>query len=348
MGDGDHQDRPPPRRWRRWRPLVGIVAGGLVLWFVVSTIGGVGEAARALGRLRPGWAAVAVVAGAARMGCYVVQLRTLGRRLGGMRWRDAAEIGLVVYGIGAVLPASPAEGLAAAAFELRRQGHTRRETGLVLAVSEWFTQRAFYTVAAVDLLVTVAAGTMSWSNPVLVVVVGVAILVGWSVLARLARRPGTAEAVGDWLVRLRPGEVPASVDRRRLGREVHDQAVAAVGAPSVRWPLVAVSAAASLLDAATLWSACAGAGIGVGPEGVVLAAVVGTVATWVPLLPAGLGLVEGTVPLVLHRLGAPAADAFAATVVHRAAGTLVPALAGLVVALVARVRWRVATDPPVS
>ncbi|MGZ4672729.1 MAG: hypothetical protein ACXV8K_08725, partial [Ilumatobacteraceae bacterium] len=49
---------------------------------------------------------------------------------------------------------------------------------------------------------------------------------------------------------------------------------------------------------------------------------------WVPLLPSGLGLVEAAIPAILHRFGAPLDDGLAATLVYRAAGTLLPALVG--------------------
>jgi len=53
-------------------------------------------------------------------------------------------------------------------------------------------------------------------------------------------------------------------------------------------------------------------------------------ASWVPLLPGGLGIVEAAIPAILHHFGAPLADALAATLVYRAAGTLLPAIAGAI------------------
>lgn len=323
----------------RWRAVVGLAAGALLVWFVVATVGGLRDAAAALGRMQPAWVAVAVVAGAGRMAVFVTQIRAIGRRVGHLGWREATEVGLLVYGVGAVLPASPAEGLGAAAVELRHSGRSRRETALVLALSEWFTQRGFYAVAAVDLLMLVALGRLPWSDTWPFVTAGVVVLVILVVTARLVRRPATAELAAQWAGALRwHHTVRPAEERRRHGRAVHDDAMAVLGPRSTRWRLGAISVAAALVDAATLAAACAGAGLHVDPAGVVLAAVVGTVATWVPLLPAGLGLVELGVPLVLHRLGAPLDDAFAATVIHRAAGTLLPAAAGAVAAAMIRYR----------
>lgn len=339
MDDDEHDDGGRSARHPVRRAALGLVVGLLALWFAVAAVGGVADAADALGRVRPGWVGLAVLAGAARIGCYVAQVRAVGDRVGRLGWSESAEVAVLVYGVGAVLPASPAEGLAAAAWELRREGRTRRETGLVLGLSEWFTQRAFYGVAAVDLLLVVALDRLPWPGRTPVVVAAVVVLVVLVVSARLARRPGTAEVAAVWLGALRwRRPVPSVEARRRVGHEVHDAALAVLGSPRARWTPAVWSVAATLADAVTLGAACAGAGIEVDVTGVVLASVVATVATWVPLLPAGLGLVEASVPFVLHRMGAPAADALAATVVHRAAGTLLPALVGAVVALRLRSR----------
>jgi uncharacterized membrane protein YbhN (UPF0104 family) len=50
----------------------------------------------------------------------------------------------------------------------------------------------------------------------------------------------------------------------------------------------------------------------------------------VPLMPAGLGLVELTVPAVLHHYGYPVEGVLAGTLAWRALALFLPALAGLV------------------
>jgi uncharacterized protein (TIRG00374 family) len=121
-----------------------------------------------------------------------------------------------------------------------------------------------------------------------------------------------------------------------------------VGPPRNRVRLALVSAAAVLADAGTLWATCHAAGFHIHPELVLLARTVGTVVSWVPLLPGGLGLVEAAIPAVLHRFGAPLDDAVAATLVYRAAGTLLPALAGGVAIVALRSRGAVYAGPPVT
>jgi uncharacterized protein (TIRG00374 family) len=145
----------------------------------------------------------------------------------------------------------------------------------------------------------------------------------------LARRPRSAERIAALLsaIRIRRPR-PAARDRREVTNEWHAEAMAVVGSPRNRVRLAVVSALAILADAAALWSTCHAAGFHIHPELAVLAATVGTMASWVPLLPSGLGLVEAAIPAILHRFGAPLDDALAATLVYRAAGTLLPALVG--------------------
>ena len=53
-------------------------------------------------------------------------------------------------------------------------------------------------------------------------------------------------------------------------------------------------------------------------------------ASCLPLLPGGLGIVEAAIPAILRCLGAPFDDARAATLGYRAGGTLLPAIAGAI------------------
>ena len=63
---------------------------------------------------------------------------------------------------------------------------------------------------------------------------------------------------------------------------------------------------------------------------VILAYVAGTVASWVPLLPGGLGAVEIAVPAVLHHFGVPLSVALAGTLLWRGLSLFLPAAAGAV------------------
>ena len=325
-------DHAPKRR--RLHPVaklaLGLLVGGAAVWLVVSTAGGLGDALDAVGRMRRGFVAVAVAMVVVRLGLYGLQLMWLARRSGHLGAGTAFGLALVVYGFGAVTPAAPAEGLALAGRELRRRGRSKRQARLAFGFSEWFAQRTFYAVAAINLTLVVALGHLTFGDSWPFMVAAFVVLLALAGTAILARRPKSAERVAVLLnaLRIRRPQATTSPDPRPAASAWHADAMAVVGSPRNRVRLAIVSALAVIADAAALWATCHAAGFHIHPELALLATTVGTMASWVPLLPSGLGLVEAAIPAILHRFGAPLDDALAATLVYRAAGTLLPALAG--------------------
>jgi uncharacterized protein (TIRG00374 family) len=77
-----------------------------------------------------------------------------------------------------------------------------------------------------------------------------------------------------------------------------------------------------------LWFALLATGSRVGFEVALLAITVAAAATFVPLVPGGLGIVEAAIPAVFHHFGVPYEQGLAAALVYRAFGTFVPAAVG--------------------
>ena len=318
-----------PRLRQALKLLLGLVVAGAAIGLVLSTAGGLGDALSAVGRMRGGFVALAVALAAARLALFGVQLTWLGRRSGTLAATTAMSLALVVYGIGAITPAAPMEGLAIASRELRHRGRSKRQARMTVGFSEWFAQRTFYGIAALDLLLVVALGHLAFADSWPFMVVAFVVILALAGSAWAARRPDSAVLASRVLstIRFRRPQPPAD-DQRQAATDWHSYAMTIVGPPRNRVRLAVVSALAVLADAATLWATCHAAGFHMHPELVLLSCTVGTVVSWVPLLPGGLGLVEAAIPTVLHRFGAPLDDALAATLVYRAAGTLLPALAG--------------------
>lgn len=323
----DDADAPPRRSVLKL--VAGLVVGGIAVWVVVSTAGGLSDATSAIGDMRGSFVLLALALSVLRLGLFAVQLLWLGRRTGPLTTGVAIGLGLVVYGFGAVTPAAPAEGLAIASRELRRRGRSKQQARMICGFSEWFAQRTFYGVAALDLIAVVALGHLPSSDAVPVLVVAALVLGLLAGTAAAARRPGTAIRAAQLLgaIRLRRPQPPPEVRAQSAGAW-HAQAMEIAGPPRHRLRVALVSVGAVLTDAGILWATCHAAGFHVHPELVLLARTVGTVVSWVPLLPGGLGLVEAAIPTVLHRFGAPLDAALAATLVYRAIGTLLPAFAG--------------------
>ena len=330
---------------------IGLVLGAVAVYLVISTAGGIHDAANAVRHMNGWFVVLAVAFACVRMVLFSLQLLGLGRRSGPMGAATAMGFALVMYGFGAITPASPAEGLAIASRELEARGRSKQQAHMTVGFSEWFTQRTFYAISAVDLILVVVLGrfrfTDSW--PLMFVALLVfGVLAGTAVLAQ---RPSSVARVAKLADALRIGRPkPPTGDRMEVASTWHAHAMAIAGPPRRRARLAAVSALAVFADAGTLWATNRSAGFDVKFDIVLLAVAVGTVATWVPFLPGGLGLVEVAIPTILHRFGAPLNAALASTLVYRAAGTLLPALGGgvAIVALRPRRRHDTLTPQPAS
>ena len=328
--NANSDEAPSPRQLHPIAKVaIGSVVGATAIWVVLSSAGGLGDALDAVRRMRPGFVVLAVGFAVIRLVLFGLQLLWLGRRTGPMGLLTALGLSLVVYGFGAVTPAAPAEGMAIASRELRRRGRTKRQARLTVGFSEWFAQRTFYAVAALDLILVIALGHLSLVDSWPFMIVAIVVIVAIAGTAVAARRPASAAWIMGKLAAIRIRRPQPTPDvRRQSAGAWHAEAMAVIGSPGNRVRLALISTFAVLADAATLWATCHAAGFHIHPELAVLARTVGTIASWIPLLPGGLGVVEVVIPAILHRFGAPLDDALAATLVYRAVGTVLPALAG--------------------
>lgn len=324
--------------------IIGLLVGGAAVSLLIAAAG-FRDALDVMGHMNGRFIVLAGVMTGLRIALYALQLTWLGRRSGKLSVGAALALALVVYGFGAVTPASPAEGLTLASHELRRRGRSKREARMTLGFSEWFTQRTFYAVTAIDLILVVSLGHLALSESWPFIVAASMVLLALIGTAVLAYRPQSAERLAVVLSAIRIRRPQPRAQARQAGAAWHADAMAVVGPPANRARLASVSALAVIADATALWSTCRAAGLSVPGELALLAATVGTMASWVPVLPNGLGVVEVAIPAVLHRFGARLDDALAATLVYRAITVLLPALAGALAVASLRAHHRRARHP---
>jgi uncharacterized membrane protein YbhN (UPF0104 family) len=337
---------------RHWvRPAVGVALAGAAMYAVVSSAGGFADAIEALGDANPLW----LLPGAA---CEAVSFALLGllvRRLVGPRGDvgrlTAVRLGLVLSGLGNVLPAAPAEGMAMVAGELRRRGVDTRRVRLMLAFSEWYTMRAAFAVVALNALAVAVVAEVrfpgrfphAWAVGGL----GAAVLAGLVVSAWLLSRRQTAEWVAAAAARARFWRPLASLEERRaVGAAWYSDAQEVLGGRRERAAIVALAVGSCVGDAMCFAFAMAAAGVHARGGILILAYGAAMVSAFVPLLPAGVGAVESVVPALLRRSGTPLVAGLAGVLVYRALATVLPALAGALALL--RLRLAPATVPPPS
>ena len=337
--------RPPasgqtPRRWSR---AISFALGAMVavgaLLAVLSLSGGVADVLAALERVSPGWmlaAAVAMVGGYALLALHMRRLASRGISV----WQ-AARADLLLFGVGNVLPGSPAPGALLAAAELRRDGLSPRHTRFVLAFTMWFNVRTLLGIGAIAFLVAFARQHPGVRETGLWWLAAVGLIAALAISAALAARPTTAEHTAQLFARLRVTRPRPPADVTRAGADTwHAEAKATVGSRRNRIVLVVLAAGSWLADATCLWLALAAAGVQLDADVVLLAYVAGIVIASLPLLPGGIGAVEAAIPAVLHYFGAPLDAAIAGTLVYRGISFLLPLGAGSVVLAGASLRRR--------
>jgi uncharacterized protein (TIRG00374 family) len=327
----------------RWSRAFAFALGAVVavgaLLAVLSSSGGIDDVLAALEHVSPGWVFGAVVATVGGYALLAVHMR----RLAGGRisvWQ-AARADLLLFGLGNVLPGSPAPGALLAAAELRRDGLSARRARFVLAFTMWFNVRTLLGIGAIAFLVAFARQHPGVREAGLWWLAAVGLILALAASAALAARPTTAEHTARLFARLRVTRPHPPPDATRAGADAwHAEAKATVGSPHNRVVLVTLMAGSWLADAACLWLALASAGVRLDADVVVLAYAAGIVIGSLPLLPGGIGAVEAAIPAVLNHFGAPLDAALAGTLVYRGISFLLPLGAGVMIFAQASMRAR--------
>ena len=305
---------------------IGLLVGGVAVYVVLSAAGGIADTLDVLKRMDP-WRLMAAVA--AEIISYVLLGAHLRRLTGGaLGLTRSTGISLVWFGLGNLLPGAPAPGLALAAAELPCVGVEAREAHMVLGLSAWFNGRTFLLVAALGCGTAVVVADRGAADPVALALVAISLIVLLAVTAWLTSREASAQRSARLLSRF----VPRRLQRQRFTPEAasawHARLKATVGPPRSRTVLVALGIGTWLADIACLYLVLRGIGLHTPADVVLIAYVAGMAVSLLPLLPGGLGVVEATVPAVLHRFGAPLDPALAGTLMYRGIAFLLPAAAG--------------------
>jgi uncharacterized protein (TIRG00374 family) len=332
-----------PNERRRW--IAALVVLGIVVGFgfvAFSFTGLVADAWDVLIAMDLRWIAAA-------LGCVVVAycFRSLHMRVVSGTWRAApVRTALVFFGLGNVLPAAPLEGFAMVRAALQRRRLEARRIMLLLGFAQWFSVRGILALAAVDTLVAVSLGHVPPSYTPLALAGAIATLVALMAMSWLAMRRRFAEVVALATLRIRHWrDTPHARVRRARGAAWHAEAMDVVGGRWDRFVLFVTSMAAWTFDGLCLYCALRATGADIGLDVLLLAYTLGIIASMVPLLPAGIGVVETVTPLVLHAYGVPLPMAVAAVLGFRVLGTVLPALAGTLALAGLRIGQPAANSP---
>ena len=327
-------DEPTERSRRRtlFRFVIGLVLAGLALFVAIQLAGGLSDASDALADVDGRWLLAGIGAEAASYVLLSWQLHRLAGRDADLAPNAALRLGLVVFGLGLITPASPAEGMVLASAELTRRGLTRRRAGLTLIFSEWYANGTLWLITGCAILVASTVGDVPGDERGTLLGVAAFMLFVLALVIALARRETVVQWVSVRLGVLAPHDRRVPVEERRArGSRWYTDARTITPTRTDVVVVVAIALAAWACDGLCLFFCLVAAGAVVRPDVLLLAYTVAVLATGVPLLPAGLGVVETALPAVLSSYDVHHATALAGALAYRGLGTFLPALAGALV-----------------
>jgi hypothetical protein len=251
---------------------------------------------------------------------------------------------VVAFGLGNVLPGSPAPGFALAGVELRRRGLPVRKVALMLSLAGWFLARAFIAIAASVAVTIAASGRLPADNDTIVMAIASFVLALVLGSAWLLVHPWPLERLALLTARWRfRGERNAAERARAMGLRWHSDVQQNTESAANRELMTVISIISWIADAACLRLALAAVGVDLDFDVLLLAYVSAIALSSVPFLPGGLGAVETVVPAILHYYGAPLEGAIAGVLAWRGLALAAPSAAGAAVLGGLRIDgWRIA------
>ncbi|WP_213451786.1 lysylphosphatidylglycerol synthase transmembrane domain-containing protein [Rhizomonospora bruguierae] len=301
---------------RRWRQITITIAVLGVL--TVELVVGWPSLAAALAQLRtpsPAWLAAAVAAEVASMGVFARMQRRL-LRSAGTRVHLARHVALAyaAHSLSVTLPGGPVFSTTFTFRQLRRFGASAAVASWCVALSGVLSTGALIVIgAAVGILARSGGG---WTTLGGCLATALVIVLAIRVLAQHPQclaSPAARLMAGVNRLRGRPREHGAD----RVTALV-DQILAVRIRPMDLSMAAAFAIANWLLDAACLLLCCRAVGAqGITVVQLVIAYAAGMAAASIPLVPGGLGVVDGALVLGLVAGGLPASGAIAAVVLYR-------------------------------
>jgi uncharacterized membrane protein YbhN (UPF0104 family) len=304
-----------PRRLARRGLQVLALIGVLVLVIVLAP--GLGDVRHRLGDARPGWLALGVALEALSGLSYLLMFRPVFCQR--MSWRSSAEIAWAELGMGSIVPASGAAGLALGAWILREGGMpgdriARRSVAFFLIKSSV----NFAAVAVLGALL--AVGLVGPHQP----------------LWRTAVPAVAAVAAVLTIPRLGPGP-PAAPDAPRARRFAAAARRALIGGTAEAVQILRARELAVLLgsfgywafDNAVLWATFRAVGASPPLSVILMGYLIGQLGGLLPI-PGGIGGIGGGLLGTLIVYGAPAAATAAAVVAYQVILFWLPLLVGIV------------------
>ncbi len=298
------------------RYLVGVAIGVIVLLLLLGKRTELRPAWHQIGQANLAWVAAAIVAQALSLLTFAaLQHRVL--KLGGasIRLAPLAMLSLANDAIANTVPGEPAISSAYRYRFYRRQGATSASAGWTIFTVLLAQAIGMSLILLLGVLAALASGGTRDAGATLaglvIVVVAVAVLVRRDMILEFAA--ALAGLIGRIAARRRPGHqrlaerVQATLARMREIPLAPPSAIGVVGIATAVWffDFLCLACAFCAIHASVPW------------DGILLAYGVAQVAGTLPIVPGGIGIVEGSLAVILVAYGAARPSALAAALVYR-------------------------------
>ncbi len=313
-----------PRRLAR--RLLWVLALLSVLVLAALLAPGLGEVRDHLSGADPVWLAVAVVLEGLSCWSYVLMFRPVFCRR--MSWRTSTEIAWSELGVGSMVPASGAGGLALGAWILHRGGMPAERIAR-RSVAFFLIKSSVNFVAVAVLGTLMASGLIGPHRSLLLTALPAVLSVAVIALVLVIPRLGPGRDAGPDASRLRRAVVGA----RRAVIKGTAEAVEILRSRDV--PVVLGAIGYWAFDNAVLWATFHAVGADVPISVVMMGYLIGQLGGLLPL-PGGVGGIDGGLLGTLVVYGAPAAPTAAAVLAYRLILFWLPLLGGAIAFLLLR------------
>ena len=306
-----------PKRLARRVAVVAALVLALVL--IVLLAPGLGDVRGLLDRADAGWLAVGVVFEALSCISYVLMFRPI--FCARMSWRTSGEIGWAELGVGSIVPASGAGGLAFGAWILDRRGMPRDRIAR-RSVAFFLIKSSVNFVAVAILGVAMALG-FGPHQSLLLTALPAALAIATIVLVAALPRLGPGRDPEPGAGRARRATVAtrrALIDGTAEALEIlrrHDAIVIAGAVGYWLW------------DNAVLWATYRAFGVAIPISVVLMGYLIGQLGGLLPL-PGGVGGIDGGLIGTLIVYGAPTAATIAAVLAYRIILFWLPLIGGVI------------------
>ncbi len=313
------------------RLLITVLYIGLGLGLLYAgtvVVGGVSDAIDQIRHLDAWWLAPGLGAVGLRFVLLGVQLRRLRGEGQVPNTRLAVGVAFLAFGLGAQLPAAPAEGFVLSTNELHRRGMASRSAWLMLAASQWLQFWTLIAVFGADRIIVASSGELRHRDPVGIGISSVVLFASCAAAFWVVRRPGFVRRLTA-VSRLLPKQRHKThAELEADGGVLHEAIEDALGNRRNRFAAITLTGASLVADAFVFWCMLIAVRADVSFEVAVLAYVAATAVAWVPFIPNGYGLTEVAIPALLHHFGVPYATGLAAVLLWRVVAQGVPAVCG--------------------